>query len=758
MKMKRYTYYIIGALFGAMLSGLVACQEDALEQLPQGGIEEGMVSFQLRAVSGEQILTKGNENDESLYDLDEPIHNVYLMLFDTQGKKINTAYQHLVDNNTVVNLYLPKDANRVYAFCNLQDTTILKNIATEDDLNTCDVVIDKPQDAYTGSFVLSGSVDLEKSGDNFHPEYIIETTRLAARLIFKIGTELPEGDEFKIGSVYMHYIPKGSRLLEQPAADTLKAAEQDYTYAPTAGDRINKYFSANGTHDSLWIDLKPKGNIYTATVHLFENRQGGAEEKLDANGNPTDKENSYWKAIASLSDDEYLYYRQIFKKRLADSLDIDYASYLTINGFYTTAGKAARKVTYYVYVGKDNYKDFNIRRNHSYLHKITIKAKDMLDSRVITSGTGRIEVESQLGGNHVLDAHCNVSEALIFAETGWTVRVADPDRTPWLEVSKSPVYRPRIVGESGEDRASFKVSGSAGLDYFYVHTDEYVPEIKKPSDNNSMIDPDKQGFSNIRKGKLICESANGGYKEIEVRQYAAQMVVLDAKYLLGPDGLVWKEVRDTFYVERCLEERNLEWGFNQYWCHTLNVMIGWGNWDGLWNTRNLYRVALQGDDLGNPAYPISKGGIPADIALGYAINKNRDRNGNGMIDYDEIMWYLPALNELNALCSSIHNKNNTDWVDTDDRGFVWLDEENTTYHSSTPSVADPGGVTPGRNYYVDFLSEKQGICLRTRRCNVICMRRKGAWRGPTTGEADGNIDIDTGWAGDDEMVMPKETK
>ena len=236
------------------------------------------------------------------------------------------------------------------------------------------------------------------------------------------------------------------------------------------------------------------------------------------------------------------------------------------------------------------------------------------------------------------------------------------------------------------------------------------------------------------------------------------MVVLDAKYLLGPDGLVWKEVRDTFYVERCLEERNLEWGFNQYWCHTLNVMIGWGNWDGLWNTRNLYRVALQGDDLGGPAYPAAKGGIPADIALGYAINKNRDRNGNGMIDYDEIMWYLPALNELNALLPSIHGKDNTNWTGKENWGTVWLDEENTTYHSSTPSVADPGGVTPGRNYYVDFLSEKQGICLRTRRCNVICMRRKGAWRGPATGEADGNIDIDTGWAGNDEIIVPKETK
>lgn len=119
------------------------------------------------------------------------------------------------------------------------------------------------------------------------------------------------------------------------------------------------------------------------------------------------------------------------------------------------------------------------------------------------------------------------------------------------------------------------------------------------------------------------------------------------------------------------------------------------------------------------------------------------------------MWYLPAVNELNALCTSIHNKSETDWVDTDDRGFIWLDEENTVYHSSTPSVADPAGITPGRNYFVDFLAEKQGICLRTRFCNVICMRRKGAWRGADNGVTGGNIHIDTGWGDDDEVVVPK---
>lgn len=752
--MQRFIYQIAITVC-ALAVALVSCQDDAFEEMPNNGMKEGMATFHLQAASSQEVLTRSG--DTPTCDTDEPILNVYLMLFGEGGVKISTSYQQLVDNNRVVNLYLPQGAQKIYAFCNLKDTTLLKDVSAEGDLARINDTISKPQDIYTGSFALSGSKDLSANRAGFALEDTISLTRLAARLVFDIQVDVPEGEMFKISSVYMHYIPKGSRLLERKQADALQAAEEDYTYSNTALDRLDKYFATDDKHDSLWIDLKANEKGYTATFHLFENRQGGLEEKLDADGNPTDKANSYWKDIASLEDKDYLYYRQIFKKRLAEEHGFDYASYLTINGFYTKENGIAKKVTYYLYMGKDNYKDFNICRNHTYTYQVKIKAEDMLDTRVVTTGTGRIEVEGNFGGDRVLDAHCNVVEALLFSESGWTVRVADPDRTPWLEVSKVPTYIPRMAGETDEDKASFRISGSSGLDYFYIHTDEYVPEIRKPKDNNSDFSHDtgENGFRNIREGKLICESNSGGYKEITIRQYAAQMVILHGKYLLGTDGLVLKEVRDTFYVERSLEERNLKWGFDQYWSETIDRMIGWGNWDGLWNTRRLYEVALRGDKYSEAAYPEEKGGIPADIALGYAINKNRDRNGNGKIDYEEIMWYLPALNELNALCTSIHDKSETNWVDTEDRGFVWLDEENTVYHSSTPSVADPAGITPGRNYYVDFLVEKQGICLRTRFCNVVCMRRKGAWRGANTGTSGGDVQIDPGWGQDEEIVVPK---
>lgn len=85
----------------------------------------------------------------------------------------------------------------------------------------------------------------------------------------------------------------------------------------------------------------------------------------------------------------------------------------------------------------------------------------------------------------VLDAHPNVTQVLLYSPSNWTVRVADPDQTPWLEVSASPSYKPRKLGaEASRDQAAFRLDGEAGLHYFYIHTDEYIPPIKDPHGND----------------------------------------------------------------------------------------------------------------------------------------------------------------------------------------------------------------------------------------------------------------------------------
>lgn len=156
----------------------------------------------------------------------------------------------------------------------------------------------------------------------------------------------------------------------------------------------------------------------------------------------------------------------------------------------------------------------------------------------------------------------NVTQVLLYSPSNWTVRVADPDQTPWLEVSASPSYKPRKLGaEASRDQAAFRLDGEAGLHYFYIHTDEYIPPIKDPHGNDRY-------FNAPRTGKLLFSNQAGNVKEVEIKQYAAQMVIRER---FATD--LAKKVLDTLYVERILEKKNMQWGFQHYWCLKMDEIL-----------------------------------------------------------------------------------------------------------------------------------------------------------------------------------------
>ena len=70
----------------------------------------------------------------------------------------------------------------------------------------------------------------------------------------------------------------------------------------------------------------------------------------------------------------------------AEERGFKYATYLMIRGVYTkknpVGGEDPSNVTYYIYLGSDNYKDFNVCRNHVYNYRIRIFDADKTDTRV----------------------------------------------------------------------------------------------------------------------------------------------------------------------------------------------------------------------------------------------------------------------------------------------------------------------------------------------------------------------------------------
>ena len=569
--------------------------------------------------------------------------------------------------------------------------------------------------------------------------------------------------------------------------------------------------TTEGSGYRIDYEIKPNTNTgvsnaseyYEAMFYQFENRRGAVyDDYKNKRGGDNwtgerkdwllDNGETKWNDLASLrgitgsADDKpfeggdlFEKYRQINKRMLAHYFERDEtkqgytdthtgfpgASYLVVEGVYQTINAVgnyeASNVRYYVYLGSDNYADFNVRRNHNYIYEIKIYTEEKYDTRVYSKDAGNLAIYYD---NAILDAHFNVLQTLLYSQTNWTARVVDPDKTPWLEISTSPSYKPRKAGDTNPDSdvAQFSLSGDGGLNYIYVHTDEFIPKINSPRENPwYATTPNLGGGDRVhmgvktRKGQIVIESGTAEPVYIDVEQYAAQMVILHIEQDVNN---LMKEVLDTFYIEQVMEKKNMAWGFEKYWSLGLDQLISKGQWDGLKNTRELYHMALWDDESDVKAY--YPDGIPSDIALGYAIGKNRDRNGNGKIDAEEIVWYLPAANELQAIYG------HTRPLDPDEAGDFYMDwlnrktvylpyEFGGPFHSSTPSSSDAYGITSGFSYFVNMYNGEKEIGQRSRYYNVICARRHNAWKGDNDGEVNGDMDVDDEWGDGNEVVVPR---
>ncbi len=803
-----------------MVCLMAGCQDDFEEGFSgEGGMTEGMVTFRFGVENAAEIYTRSGETEA-----EEAIENVLLVVTDASDNILKRAYFESLTGDNSVRMYLSGDDATVYAFCNLPEEQteydddgnpisvegVKSELLDEDktttlqDLQAIVLTIETEDGANASSgFVMSGSAPLKESGD-FQEIYTIEVARLAAKLEFKVYF-MPdeETDEFAITGMFMYNIPKGSYLLGHGYEQQVAEDEQELN----AGDDYTDagYFNDDDAKAGYRIDYEPQTDdsrkeYNYATFYQFENRRGavyddynngtGGENWTGSRDWTLDDGTTTWNDLSSLrgvtggTDDKhyegkdlFMMYRQINKRMLAHYFDrtnqgytdthigFPGASYLVIEGVYqrvNAVGKyEASKVRYYVYLGKDNYADFNVKRNHNYIYDIKIYTEDKYDTRVYSEAQGNLAIYYD---NAILDAHFNVLQTLLYSQTNWTARVVDPDKTPWLEISTSPSYKPRKAGDTNpkSDVAQFSLSGGGGLNYIYVHTDEFIPKINSPRENPwYATKPDLGGGDRVnmgvktRKGKIVIESGTAEPVYIDVEQYAAQMVILHIRQDVNN---LLKEVLDTFYIEQVMEKKNMAWGFEKYWSLGLDQLISKGQWDGLKNTRELYHMALWDDESDVKAY--YPDGIPSDIALGYAIGKNRDRNGNGKIDAEEIVWYLPAANELQAIYGHTRpfDFNNEDdfYMDYENARSVYLPYEfGGPFHSSTPSASDAYGITSGFSYFVNMYNGEKEIGQRSRYYNVICARRHNAWKGDHEGEVNGDIDVDNEWGDGNEVVVPR---
>lgn len=195
---------------------------------------------------------------------------------------------------------------------------------------------------------------------------------------------MTDRETFKLSSVAILNVPRKSKLLK----DEMYEYEDNNTQ-PWTGDAVYSTSveeMANNYIDSTVVEVETVAeNQYSLTLNLFENRRGGqTQETVDAKLYIND----------SRPETEKNKVRQLYKKDLAEGKLIKdvsylYASCLVIEGVYQTAS-VAYHARYYVYLGHNNFGDFNVLRNYRYKYTITIQACDKMDTRVEADGIGNV--------------------------------------------------------------------------------------------------------------------------------------------------------------------------------------------------------------------------------------------------------------------------------------------------------------------------------------------------------------------------------
>ncbi|MBO5901599.1 MAG: DUF4906 domain-containing protein [Alistipes sp.] len=118
--------------------------------------------------------------------------------------------------------------------------------------------------------------------------------------------------------------------------------------------------------------------------------------------------------LKNASTEEIEKYRQRYKNKLVDGKA---ATYVTITGKYTDHQENAHDVSYNIYLGGNNYNDFNIIRNTHYDNSVTIRGISASDDQSVEDGISidwRVNVERStplvinLRRESLLDAHYEV--------------------------------------------------------------------------------------------------------------------------------------------------------------------------------------------------------------------------------------------------------------------------------------------------------------------------------------------------------------
>jgi len=682
---------IIGLVAGCMFFS--ACTDGVDSPYTNTDVVDGIpVTATLKIATNEANVFTRAQSEE----VENAIKDLYVLIFNADGSFSSSEFfneKQLDDfGRNYIKLNTTSGKKKVYAIANTEsnafttsDATNLKGlidefVARNDNSLTewleLSALLSEPQVDWTGgqgTFAMSGFFvegdGTGLKGDNLTGDAIctfnmdgtlqeagiIQLARMASLISFEITDAANSKGEFTPISWEVHNVPKSVYLYRRDALGT-----------PTT-----EFFSAKGN-----IDNEGKFDFY-----MLENRQA---PKSENSGTPSYTEAEMnWRELYTLpSAATPLPSEKIYTNAP------EYGTYVIIHGTYKGKalnpflgedkdGDASGTVYYYVHLGYANSKDdFSVPRNAKYTYRIKVAGVDNIvvevdpgtdenppaDGSILFYDADLIEVDAHYERREIT-IDCNVNQFICGIETPMTnfvykditeLSAEDKDIDWALFMLKDEANGKNIDFRKGSRTAGLMdveeltayvtANKGQGEKAFYV----YIAE-------NFYEDMDFYKFVNFEKGigerksrKMMISverKSNNQFSSIASARYIIQQKPITTIFNLNTVndanawGIEWfdenlgEDFSSTDWTVKAAagiskSGDNLPTGTNR-------------KENGLQNTKSAIGaggIGVTSDDIDYDSYPHSVG------AKAYAacMSRNRDEDGNGKIDPDEIKWYLPA--------------------------------------------------------------------------------------------------------------------
>lgn len=399
--------------------------------------EDGLVQIVPRVLPFGEMDTKANKTPE-----EQKITSLAVAVFNQDGTCIYYGYDSgngsfLLDPDNLADSYTGLNSCSVYAFANIpalagwEENEAWKSRTAEDFLSVPVEVegVGIPKDGFPMMGVKEG-VNLDPSGT---VDYLISVEMICAYA--KITVSMSVNSELDLPSGNSSYFfPERWEVHNVPSAVDFVADVE------TSPDVLPETFQST----SFTGSQATSSSKVSFTLYL-------PERLLEPDNHPY--EYPFVTANGGTLRDEDKNLRQRYKPDLVSASQ--QATYISIYGMFSDHQGHRKNIRYDLYVGENNYDDFNVRRNVQYSNNVTIRSakknsgdpdatdEEQLEFENTISYDGRVEFEEsdymvRIERETLLDAHWEVRPLRISVMAGSVkVSIADAVAKPWIRMENT---------------------------------------------------------------------------------------------------------------------------------------------------------------------------------------------------------------------------------------------------------------------------------------------------------------------------------